>query len=45
MDILASSECLIAKISFNSFIKCIGGPFPDVIARNKVKVFHNTYSI
>jgi len=39
MDVLASTNCSIAKISFNSFTKCIGGPLLEVIERNKEKVF------
>ena len=39
MDVLASTNCTIAKISFNSFTKCIGGPLLEVIERNKEKVF------
>jgi len=41
MDVLASTNCSIAKISFDSFAKCIGGPLLEVIERNKVKVFKN----
>ena len=41
MDVLASTNCSIAKISFDSFSKCIGGPLLEVIERNKVKVFKN----
>ena len=37
-DTIASTNCLIAKISFNSFIKSIGGPFREVIERNKLRV-------
>jgi len=39
MDVLASINFSIAKTSFDSFTKCIGGPLLEVIERNKEKVF------